>query len=363
MCFFTQIFWHFGQFCFYSRQVCDKGLASWTATTNTLTLNGLTRNAKRGLNSWKWPNLAWNSSSSLTIYFSILPLCGLHLRFRETPWFSFQHWETDRMFLTCASLKNFNFLLGRKLAQFRERRKSSLTCDLGSLSLLLLRSAYAQSFAPRLQATIEIMRRNLSSRRLVIVFNRWHVNIGRASTSQSLFSNATPPERLQQHPLLFTTNRTNRKFFVWRLNSPWPSHPGHSTILLRSEIPSSICAKLRQSFHVAISLTIACSRYIYNGVILRAHPVRGESQNERNTTGEVATLSNRADSLLTSVPSKVRRTTRAFAQWNLILAHLQHSRFDIAYISRNPVETFHWLRVYSTWLWNCMRTDTNICSM
>ena len=39
----------------------------------------------------------------------------------------------------------------------------------------------------------------------------------------------------------------------------------------------------------AISLTIACSRYIYNGVILHAHPVRGESHNQRNTTGEVAT--------------------------------------------------------------------------
>ena len=57
--------------------------------------------------------------------------------------------------------------------------------------------------------------------------------------------NATPPERLQQHPLLFTTNRTDRTFFVWRLNSARPSHPGHSTILLRSEIPSGICAKLR----------------------------------------------------------------------------------------------------------------------
>jgi len=42
--------------------------------------------------------------------------------------------------------------------------------------------------------------------------------------------NATPPERLQQHPLLFTTNRTDRTFFVWRLNSARPSHPGHSTI-------------------------------------------------------------------------------------------------------------------------------------
>jgi len=40
---------------------------------------------------------------------------------------------------------------------------------------------------------------------------------------------------------------------------------------------------------LAISLTVACSRYIYNGVILHAHPVRGESHNQRNTTGVVAT--------------------------------------------------------------------------
>jgi len=57
--------------------------------------------------------------------------------------------------------------------------------------------------------------------------------------------NATPPERLQQHPLHFATNRTGRTFFVWRLNSARPSHPSHSTILLRSEIASGICAKLR----------------------------------------------------------------------------------------------------------------------
>jgi len=41
-----------------------------------------------------------------------------------------------------------------------------------------------------------------------------------------------PPERLQQHPLLFTTNHTDRTFFVWRLNFARPSHPGHRTILL-----------------------------------------------------------------------------------------------------------------------------------
>jgi len=41
---------------------------------------------------------------------------------------------------------------------------------------------------------------------------------------------------------------------------------------------------------LAISLTIACSRYTYSGAILHAHPVRGESHNQRNTTGEFATL-------------------------------------------------------------------------
>jgi len=52
----------------------------------------------------------------------------------------------------------------------------------------------------------------------------------------------------------------------------------------------SFTSQYRQSFHVAICLTIACSRYIYNDVILHAQPVRGESHNQRNATGEVATL-------------------------------------------------------------------------
>jgi len=42
---------------------------------------------------------------------------------------------------------------------------------------------------------------------------------------------------------------------------------------------------------LTMSLTIACSRCIYNGVILQAHPVRGESHNQHNATGEVATTS------------------------------------------------------------------------
>ena len=84
------------------------------------------------------------------------------------------------------------------------------------------RAAYAQCFAPWQQETIEIMRCNLSSRTLVIKFNRSHVNFGRATTSQSLL------------------------------------------------------------------LLLARATYMY-GAILHAHPVRGESHNQRNTTGEVAT--------------------------------------------------------------------------
>jgi len=36
-------------------------------------------------------------------------------------------------------------------------------------------------------------------------------------------------------------------------------------------------------------LLLVRSTYMY-GVVLHAHPVRGESHNQRNTTGEVATV-------------------------------------------------------------------------
>ena len=73
--------------------------------------------------------------------------------------------------------------------------------------------------------------------------------------------NTTPMERLRQHPLLFTTNFTNRTFFLWGLHLPRRSHPGHSTTLLRSEIPSRKCTKLhtvaasKNRDHLTISLS------------------------------------------------------------------------------------------------------------
>jgi len=39
-------------------------------------MNGFTRNANHSFNSWQWSNLDWNSSSSVTVCFCILQLCG-----------------------------------------------------------------------------------------------------------------------------------------------------------------------------------------------------------------------------------------------------------------------------------------------
>jgi len=47
------------------------------------------KECKAWFNSWKWSNLTWNFSNSLTIYFNILPLCGLQLPLREKHYFSF----------------------------------------------------------------------------------------------------------------------------------------------------------------------------------------------------------------------------------------------------------------------------------
>jgi len=73
------------------------------------------------------------------------------------------------------------------------------------------------------------------------------------------------------------------------------SHPGHSTILLRSEILSGMCAKLRtvaatnNRDHPTRSLNYCFFAPRSYSVFIRAHPVRGESHNQRNATREVET--------------------------------------------------------------------------
>ena len=102
--------------------------------------------------------------------------------------------------------------------------------------------------------------------------------------------------------------------------------------LLRSEILSGMCAKLRT---VAASNNIdhptrslyyclfAPQTYIF---VLSAHPVRGESHNQRNTTGEVATTSLRFynephPSHVLCVKAELRTTSTSWSQ---------HHFFDVS---------------------------------
>jgi len=103
--------------------------------------------------------------------------------------------------------------------------------------------------------------------------------------------NPSPPKMLQQHPFLFTTNHTDRTFFVWR-----PELGTTSTLHILVTAPlccdrksraacAQSCALWQQAIieiMLAISLTIACSGYICYGVILHAHLVRGESQSTQH---------------------------------------------------------------------------------
>jgi len=85
--------------------------------------------------------------------------------------------------------------------------------------------------------------------------------------------------RLQQHPLLFTMNCTDRTFFLWRLHLARPSHPSNSIFLMRLESSSG----KRTSFTLRQQATIeftchnhsitACSHHVYMGVILCTHHI------------------------------------------------------------------------------------------
>jgi len=99
-----------------------------------------------------------------------------------------------------------------------------------------------QSFTLWQQATTEFTRRDHSiiacSHHIYILLFFAHIPFVVNHTI-----NTMPTERLQQHPLRFTMNRTDRTFYLWRLHTAQPLHPGHSTILLRLESPSGKCAK------------------------------------------------------------------------------------------------------------------------
>ena len=100
-----------------------------------------------------------------------------------------------------------------------------------------------QSFTLWQKATIEITRQD----HCVIACSRtciWVLFFAHIPSVLNRTFKATPTERLQPHPLL-STNHTDRKFFLRRPSHlTRPSHPGHSTISLRSESSSGMCTKL-----------------------------------------------------------------------------------------------------------------------
>jgi len=92
-------------------------------------------------------------------------------------------------------------------------------------------------------------------------------------------------------PVIHNVGRTDTSGAMSCLRRAKTSFSSELLVMLRSEIPSGICAKLRT---VAASNNrdhsiIACSRHTYI-FVLRAHPVRDESHNQPIATGEVATV-------------------------------------------------------------------------
>ena len=151
----------------------------------------------------------------------------------------------------------------------------------------IARAACTQSFALWQQATIEFTRRDHSI--IACSGHIWVLFFAHIPFMVNHTFNAMPTERLQptllqmqQHPLLFTTNRTDCTYFLWNLHLARPSHPDNSIILLRLESPSGMCAELRtvtasnNRAHPTRSLYYCLFAPQY-GVVLRAHPVRGKS--------------------------------------------------------------------------------------
>ena len=96
-------------------------------------------------------------------------------------------------------------------------------------------------------------------------------------------------------------HETTCKHFVFLINTQITTLPSlrrygelNTCTVLRSEIPSGICAKLRtvaasKNTDHARNLSSYCLLALRIHIfVLRAHPVRGEPHNQRNTPGEVA---------------------------------------------------------------------------
>jgi len=145
---------------------------------------------------------------------------------------------------------------------------------------------------------------------------------------------ATP---VQQCALLFSTNCADRTCFLGKLQTAQPSRPGHSTILLRTESLSGMCAKLRtvatsnNRVHPTRSLCYYLfAPHIY-GVVLRTHSVRGEPRIQRNARGRGC------NNLSNEDPNKERKYSSTSISVNY---HSDHS----------PISVRHYL--YCAFQWN-----------
>jgi len=90
--------------------------------------------------------------------------------------------------------------------------------------------------------------------------------------------NATPTERLRQHPLVFAMNRTYCTFFLWRFvpGTTFTSWSNHCCCDWKGRAASSQSFTLWQQaikIPCCVHLISACSRHM--AVVLHAHPVRG----------------------------------------------------------------------------------------
>ena len=72
----TKVFLKPVSFVSAAEKFVTKGQRTGQPSLTTLTMNGFTKNGKHCFNFWKWSNLAWNSCTTLAIYFCFLPLCG-----------------------------------------------------------------------------------------------------------------------------------------------------------------------------------------------------------------------------------------------------------------------------------------------
>ena len=157
------------------------------------------------------------------------------------------------------------------------------------------RAAYAQSFALWQQATIEFTYHDHS----IIAF--------RATYMYGVVLHAHPV-RGESHNQRNTTgevattsphfyNEAHRSHVLCvkaELRTTFTSWSQHHFVAIgnpeRHMRKASHCgSKQQENSHTMITLLLLVRATYMYGIVLHAHPVRGESHNQRNTTGEVAT--------------------------------------------------------------------------